>query len=243
MIDWREEGVLLVVRRHGESATIVEMLTRDHGRHAGVVRGGQSRRIAPVLQPGAQLDVTWSARLQDHLGHFTVEPVRGRAARLMADRLALAGLSAVTALAAFVLPEREPHPAFYDRTVQLLDLMGETDAWPLAYLRWEAALLEEMGFGLDLSACAVTGAEEGLTFVSPRTGRAVSAAGAGAWKDRLLPLPPALLGRGSGPDAEIRAGLVTTGHFLEHSLAPALGDRPLPAARARLIAALSRHSA
>lgn len=240
MIEWREEGVLLSVRKHGESAAIVEVLTRDHGRHAGVVRGGQSRKVAPILQPGAQLDLTWGARLEDHLGHFTVEPLRSRAARLMSDRLALAGLSAVTAMTAFVLPEREAHPAFYDRTVQLLDLMGETDAWPLAYLRWEVALLEEMGFGLDLTSCAVTGAAEGLIYVSPRSGRAVSAAGAGAWKDRLLPLPPALMGLGPAPDAEITEGLRTTGHFLAHSLAPALGDKPLPTARDRLLAALKR---
>ncbi len=242
MIEWREEGVLLAVRRHGESAAIIEVLTRDHGRHAGVVRGGQGRRMAPVLQPGAQLDLTWGARLEDHLGHFSVEPVRSRAARLMSDRLALSGLGAVVAIAAFSLPEREAHPAFYDSTVQLLDLMGETDAWPLAYLRWEAAVLEEMGFGLDLSVCAVTGATEGLAYVSPKSGRAVSTAGAGDWADRLLPLPPPLLGRGTGPDEEILAGLHTTGYFLAHRLAPALGDKPLPPARDRLIAALRRQA-
>ncbi len=243
MIEWREEGVLLAVRRHGESAAIIEVLTRGHGRHAGVVRGGQSRKVAPALQPGAQLDLTWQARLEDHLGAFRVEPVRSRAALLMSDRLALAGLNAVCALAGFVLPEREPHAAFYDRTVQLLDLMGATGAWPLAYLRWEAALLDEMGFGLDLSACTVTGAAENLVYVSPRTGRAVSRDAAGAWRDRLLPLPAALLGRGPAPDAEILDGLLTTGHFLAERLAPALGDRPLPPARDRLIAALRRQSA
>ena len=121
--------------------------------------------------------------------------------------------------------------------------MGETDAWPLAYLRWELALLDEMGFGLDLTACAVTGATEDLIYVSPRTGRAVSRDGAGAWADRLLPLPDALLGKGPAPDGEILEGLRTTGHFLENSLAPSLGDKALPAARNRLMAVLSRHSA
>ena len=168
---------------------------------------------------------------------------RMRAAALMRDRLALAGLAAVTALCSYALPEREAHPRMFDRTVQLLDLMGHTDAWPLAYLRWEAALLEEMGFGLDLTCCAVTGASDGLTYVSPRTGRAVSAAGAGDWANRLLPLPPALLGQGPAPDAEILEGLRTTGHFLTHSLAPSLGDKPLPAGRDRLIAALGRLAA
>ena len=115
MIEWREEGVLLAVRKHGETAAIIEVLTREHGRHAGVVRGGQSRKLAPILQPGAQLDVTWGARLEDHLGHYAVEPVRSRAAALMTDRLALAGLGAVAALSSFTLPERQPHPALYDQ--------------------------------------------------------------------------------------------------------------------------------
>lgn len=232
--------MLLAVRKHGESAAIIEVLTRDHGRHAGVVRGGQSRKMSPILQPGTQLDVTWGARLEDHLGHFAVEPLRSRAALLMSDQLALAGLGAVVALTVFALPERQPHPALYQRTVQLLDLMGETDAWPLAYLRWELALLDEMGFGLDLSACAVTGATKGLAYVSPRSGRAVSATGAGDWAPKLLPLPDALLGRGPAPDSEILDGLRTTGHFLTNSLAPSLGDKPLPAARDRLLAALRK---
>lgn len=243
MIEWREDGVLLAVRKHGENAAIIEVLTRDHGRHAGVVRGGQSRKIAPILQPGSQLDVTWTARLEDHLGAFTVEPIRSRAATLMTNRLALAGLNAVTSLTSFVLPEREAHAAFYDRTVQLLDLMGATEAWPLAYLRWEAALLDEMGFGLDLSACAVTGTTQDLIYVSPKSGRAVSAAGAGTWADRLLPLPPALRGEGAAPDSEILDGLRTTGHFLADRLAPALGDKPLPPARDRLLTALHRVAA
>lgn len=242
MIEWRDEGALLSVRRHGESSAIVEIFTAEHGRHAGLVRGGASRRSAPVLQPGAQLAVNWRARLDAHLGSFTVEPVRSRAALVLGDRLALAGLNAVCALLSFALPEREPHPALYQRSVTLLDLLGRTDAWPLAYLRWELALLEEMGFGLDLSACAATGASADLAYVSPKTGRAVSVAGAGAWADRLLPLPPALTGRGPAPDAEILDGLRTTGHFLAQWLAPALGDRPLPPARGRLIAALARQA-
>ncbi len=241
-MDWRDEGVLLAVRRHGESAAIIEVLTAEHGLHAGVVRGGASRKMAPILQPGAQLDLTWRARLEEHLGSFTVDLQRSRSATMMGDRTALAGLNAVCGLICFAFPERVPHGAFYGRTVQLLDLMGETDAWPLAYLRWEVALLEETGFGLDLSACAVTGATEGLAYVSPKTGRAVTAAGAGAYADRLLPLPPVLLGQGAAPDLELLQALRTTGHFLTAHLAPSLGDRPLPAARTRLIDALSRQS-
>ncbi len=242
-MEWRDEGLLLAVRPHGESAAIIEVFTEAHGRHAGVVRGGTSRRVAPILQRGAQLDLAWRARLEEHIGSFTVEPVRSRAATALGDRRALAGLSAVTALLAFCLPERAPHPALYRRSVALMDLLPEAELWPLAYLRWELALLEEMGFGLDLSACAVTGATEGLAYVSPRTGRAVTRAAAGDWADRLLPLPPCLVGAGEAEEDEIAQALGTTGHFLHHHLAPQLGDRPLPQARQRYVDLLARESA
>ncbi|KAA0912609.1 DNA repair protein RecO [Aquicoccus porphyridii] len=234
-MEWRDQGILLNVRRHGETSAIIEMFTETHGRHAGVVRGGTSRKIAPVLQPGAQLDVTWRARLEDHIGSFTVEPVRSRAAAVMGSRLSLAGLNAVVGLLLFSLPEREAHGAMYRRSEQLLDLLGQDDLWPLAYLHWELALLEEMGFGLDLSVCAVTGAREGLEFVSPRTGRAVSRAGAGEWVDRLLPLPQCLLGQGDVPDAEILQGFDVTGYFLREKLAAELLHKPLPEARERFV--------
>lgn len=239
-MDWRGTGILLNVRRHGETSAIIEVFTEEKGRHAGIVRGGTSRKVAPTLQPGAQLDVAWRARLEDHIGAFTVEPLRSRAALVMADRLALAGLNAVTGLLSFCLPEREACPALYLRTVQLLDLLGQNDVWPLAYLRWEVSLLEEMGYGLDLRTCAVTGVTEDLAFVSPKTGRAVSRAGAGVWADRLLPLPPILLGYGNGDDAEIVLGLETTGHFLNTHLAPDLGTRPVPDARSRFVDAFIR---
>lgn len=238
-MEWRDQGILLSARRHGETSAIIEVFTPKQGRHAGVVRGGTSRKIAPSLQPGAQLDVAWRARLEDHIGAFTVEPLRSRAAVAMQDRLALAGLNAVTALLSFCLPEREPHPALYLRTETLLDMLGQGDVWPLAYLKWELRLLEEMGYALDLESCAVTGVSEELIYVSPKTGRAVSAKGAGEWADRLLPLPPVLRG-GAGSDAEIAQGLVTTGHFLTAHLARDLGGKPLPEARARFIDAFSR---
>ncbi|SMX30834.1 DNA repair protein RecO [Actibacterium lipolyticum] len=240
-MEWRDQGALLSVRRHGETSAIIEVFTPQHGRHAGVVRGGTSRKIAPILQPGAQLDLTWRARLDEHMGSFTVEPIRSRAASVMGDRLSLAGLNAVTAMLLFTLPEREAHPALYARSITMLDLLGHADAWPLAYLRWEVALLEEMGFGLDLTRCAVTGSRDDLAYVSPRTGRAVSAEGAGEWADKLLPLPMCLLGQGPVEADEIRDGLRTTGHFLGQWLAPSLGNKPLPEARQRLIDLLDRH--
>lgn len=130
-MDWRDQGALLSVRKHGETSVIIDVFTAEHGRHAGVVRGGVSRKIAPTLQPGAQLDVTWRARLEEHIGSYTVEPLRSRAL-VLSDRTALAGLNAITALLAYALPEREPHPVLYDRTQSMLDLLGINEAWPTA---------------------------------------------------------------------------------------------------------------
>lgn len=240
-MDWREEGILLAARPHGESSAIIEVFTAGHGRHAGVVRGGAGRRMAPVLQPGAQLDCRWRARLDDHIGGFTVELMRSRSGAVLDDRAALLGLASVLALLGFSLPERQPHPRLYRRTCDLLDMMAAGGAgWPTAYLRWELHLLDELGFGLDLSACAVSGLREGLAYVSPRSGRAVSAIAAGEWAPRLLPLPGCLIRDAAASPADISAGLRLTGHFLEHHAAPAIGNRALPEARARLVAWLNR---
>ena len=197
-MEWRDTGILLSSRAHGEHAAIIDVFTPERGRHAGVVRGGAGRKMAPVLQPGAQLDVAWRARLEGHLGAFTVEPVKSRAAAVMGDRTALAGLNALCGLLQFALAERDPHPDLYERTLLVFDLLGESEAWPLAYVQWELALLEELGFGLDLESCAVTGSMQELIYVSPRTGRAVSRQGAGEWADRLLALPACLRGVGDG---------------------------------------------
>ncbi|WP_375229944.1 DNA repair protein RecO [Roseobacter sp. S98] len=239
-MEWRDQGILLSTRRHGETSAIIEVFTPDHGRHAGVVRGGTSRKIAPHLQPGAQLDLVWQARLEDHIGSFRVEPVRSRAASALGERLALAGLNAVTGLLGFCLPEREPHPELYRHTEQLLDLLDQPDLWPLAYLKWEVRLLHEMGYALELDRCAVTGTQEDLIYVSPKSGRAVSRGAAGEWADRLLPLPPVLRGTGNAPDQEIADSFVTTGYFLTQHLARDLGDKPLPDARARFVDLFSR---
>ena len=238
-MDWRDEGVLLAVRRHGETSSIIEVFTLGHGRHAGIVHGGASRRLAPLLQPGAQLDVAWRARLDEHLGSYAVEPLRSRAA-LMSDRLALAGLNSICALLTFLLPEREAHGALYGATIGLLDRIGAGEGWAVDYLRWELGLLEEMGYGLDLSSCALTGSRDDLAYVSPKSGRAVAREAAGEWEDRLLPLPACLLGQGPAAAGDIADGLRLTGYFLEHRIAPDLGNRPLPEARRRLVTLLSR---
>jgi len=239
-MEWRDQGILLRMRRHGEGSAIVDMFTAEHGRHAGVIRGGASRKMAPILQPGAQLDLLWRARLEDHLGSYQAELMRSRAGAALSGRLALAGLNAVTGLLAFCLPDREPHPDLYLRSERLLDLLGQDDIWPLAYLQWEMALLEELGFGLDLSCCAVSGAHDELIYISPKSGRAVSRASAGEWADRLLPLPAVMRGEGEAGTGEILQGLSTTGFFLEHRLAPSLGNTPLPDARGRFLDVLTR---
>jgi DNA repair protein RecO (recombination protein O) len=237
-MDWRDEGILLSMRPHGETSAIIEVLTAAHGRHMGVVRGGTSRRMAATLQPGTGLVLDWRARLDDHIGSFTVEPVKSRA-HLLSDRLALAGLMAVCTLLHEALPEREPHPALWSRTLGLMDRLG-VEGWTADYVRWELCLLEEIGFGLDLSACAVTGATVGLAYVSPKSGRAVTVQGAGDWADRLLPLPEGLGGEGPLTPEAVRDGLRLTGFFLDRELRPVLHDRPLPEARSRLVDLLSR---
>lgn len=228
---------MLSVRRHGESKAIIEVFTARHGRHAGVVLGGASRKLAAVLQPGAQLDVSWRARLDDQLGTYTVELIRARAGLVLADRLALAALGAVTALCRFALPERLPYPGFYAQTEALADALC-APGWARAYALWELALLEETGFGLDLAQCAVTGATEGLAYVSPRTGRAVTVEAAGAYSARLLQLPQTLRDASVPLDAaSFRQALHLSGYFLHERLGTAQG-KPLPEARARLLAVL-----
>lgn len=239
MIEWHDEGIVLSARPHGENAAILDLFTRAHGRHAGVVRGGTGRRLRPLLQPGADLSVRWQARLEEHLGAFAVEPLRARSA-LAENRLTLAGLASVTALLSITLPERDPHPALHLATGGLLDLEAAPADWALAYLHWEMRLLEDLGFGLDLSHCVVTGAREGLAFVSPRSGRAVARGAAGVWEARLLPLPPVMLGQDEGGAGDLVAALSTTGWFIGSRLLASQGDRPLPSARARLVHEITR---
>lgn len=239
-MEWQDEGTLIGSRPHGETSAIIEVFTAQHGRHAGVLRGGASRKVAAMLQPGSQVTVSWRARLDDHLGVFQAEPLRSRAG-LMADRMALAGLNAICAMLRFALPERAAYPLLYGRTQDLLSWLDGA-GWAADYLRWEMLLLEETGFGLDLARCAVTGSREDLAYVSPRTGRAVSRSGAGDWTPRLLPLPQGLLGQGDMSGTELAQGFAITGHFLLRELSALHHGRQLPEARARLIDLLARES-
>lgn len=238
-MEWRDQGMVLAVRPHGETSVIAEVFTRAHGRHLGLVRGGTSRKLAPLLQPGAQIDVIWKARLEDQLGTYTTEPIRSRIAPVMGDPARLAALSSLCALAAFCLPEREPMGAFQGLTEEVADAIQSGQGWLTGYLNWELRLLEETGFGLDLSECANGGGSNDLAYVSPRTGRAVSRAGAGPWADRLLPLPDCLIGGALSLEG-VQSALSLTGYFLTEKLAPSLGNRPLPPARARLIGQIAK---
>ena len=244
-MEWSDDAIVLSVRPHGESSAILEALTRRHGRHLGLVRGGASRRARPALLPGNSLHVSWRARLNEHLGNFSAELFRARAGDMLDSRDALAGLNAFCAVVAAAMPEREAHEQVFEAGTILLDAMQEDGIahWGALYVRFEAGLLEALGFGLDLSRCASTGAAEGLVYVSPRTGRAVSQLAGDPYKERLFALPGFLLGsQNAAPDAaEVIAGLKLTGHFLlERVLRP--HGREMPPARLRLDGLVARES-
>lgn len=244
-MEWSDDAIVLSVRPHGESSAILEALTRRHGRHLGLVRGGASRRARPSLQPGNTLHVSWRARLSEHLGNLSVELARARAGDILESRESLIGLNAFCAVVGAALPEREAHEEVFEAASVLLDAMQEDGFahWGALYVRFEAGLLDVLGFGLDLSHCASTGALDNLAYVSPRSGRAVSLAAGEPYKDRLFALPSFLLGTQSAmPDAaEVAAGLKLTGHFLlERVLHP--HGRELPAARLHLDGLAARES-
>ncbi len=234
-MEFEDDAFVLAARAHGESGAIVELLTARHGRYAAHVAGGGSRRIRPFLQPGAQVLVRYRARVSDQLGSASLEPVGEGPGALFDDPLALAGLAAAAAVAAGGLPEREPHPGAYLAFEALIGALAIPDIWPAVFVRFEAGLLQDLGFGLDLSKCAATGATDDLVYVSPRTGRAVSRGAGEPYKDRLLTLPPFMLGAQAGLSAgDVGAGLGLTGHFLEAFIFGPL-NRPLPPARLWLL--------
>ncbi len=242
-MEWKEPGLVLSVRSHGETSAIVELMTSAHGRHLGLVRGGRSRRLRPVLQPGNTVDATWRARLDEHLGAYLVEPVRLRTAELMASTT---GIYGVQTLAAHLrlLPERDPHPNLFDAAIVLLDHLDDPLIAACLLVRFEVALLDELGFGLDLASCAVSGGSTDLAWVSPKSGRAVSRQAGEAWADRLLDLPAFL---SASPDRQIsadaravRQGFELTGYFLTRDVYGPRGIDP-PPERAGLIARTISH--
>jgi len=213
-MQWSDQGIILGVRRHGETSVIAEVMTAAHGRHMGLVRGGRSRRQQPLLQPGNKVELAWRARLDEHLGMFQVEPVSLRAARLMEQATSVHGIQAMAALLR-LLPERDPHPHLYEALDVILDAMDSpADAGEL-FIRFELAILDDLGFGLDLSRCAATGATSDLAYVSPKSGRAVSRDAGLQWSDKLLALPAFLAERhGEAADGQgLAAAFRLTAYF------------------------------
>lgn len=235
-MQWSDEAIVLSLRPHGETAGILELLTRNHGRHLGVVHGCSSSRIRGALQPGNRLNVTWRARIAEHLGVLETELMSARAPQFFERRSSLIALNAAIAVAAIVLPEREPHEAAYAGGDALLDAISDGDLadWGALFVYWELGLLHELGFGLDLSTCAVTGTTGDLVYVSPRSGRAVSRSAGKDYRERLLPLPQFLRSPGIAADiAGISAGLQMTAHFFRRWLLNPYG-KEIPFARQRL---------
>jgi len=239
-MQWSDEGVVLSVRAHGETAAVLELFTRRHGRHLGLVHGGRSRRLRPILQIGNHVDATWKARLADNLGHFSLELRKGFAALLMEDGAALAAMMSMAALAR-LLPERDPHPNLFEITQFVLGFLDDREVWPALVVRWELALLDELGFGLDLASCAATGKGTDLIYVSPKSGRAVSSEAGEPYKDRLLALPGFLRAGAAGAVGrdDVLAGFALTGHFLEVRVL-AQRNLAMPEARSRLLSYLRR---
>jgi DNA repair protein RecO (recombination protein O) len=239
--EWEDRGIVLSLRPHGETDAVLTLLTEHRGRHAGLVHGGDSRKQRSVLQPGNMVHARWHARLETQLGTLTVESLRSFAAFALTAPLKLAGLNAVCAMLDMTLPEREPHPGIFHAALELLEHLGDV-AWNAHYVRWELALLREMGYGLDLRTCAATGQTDELEFVSPRSGRAVSRAAAAPYAGRLLALPPFLLHDDASyiPAIEdIRSGLSLTGYFFDRDVFAPL-RQTLPQARTRFVDLISR---
>ncbi len=230
-MEWRDEGVILAVRSHGETSAIAEIFSVEHGRCLGLVRGGRSRHMRPVLQAGNLVSLVWRARLEEHLGNFTLEPLSLRAGLIIESALRLTGLGALTALAQ-VLPEREPHPRLYHAMRIVLEAIDRDELWPALMVRWEMGLLEELGFGLDLSQCAATGQLEDLIYVSPKSGKAVSAAAGKPYHDKLFGLPDFLNGGLAATPAQVCEGMKLTGHFLERHV---FGPRNIAMPQARMM--------
>lgn len=233
-MDWSDEGLILGVRRHGETAAILEVLTRRHGRYLGLIHGGQSRKMRPVLQTGNSVAVNWRARLSEQLGTFSAEIIQSYAAIALQDKKALAGLNTVCGLAR-LLPEREQQGGLYEAMIVILDHLQLNEVWPGLLVRWELELLRELGVGLDLNKCVVTGSRSELVYVSPKSGCAVSETAGKPYHDKLMKLPVFLTSESQAQvtEKDILSGLELTGYFLQNRVLEARGLE-FPEARRRL---------
>ncbi|MEM1192679.1 MAG: DNA repair protein RecO [Pseudomonadota bacterium] len=234
-MEWNDKAIILSARAHGEGHAVAELFSPERGRWSGLVYGGAGRKMSPLLQPGNRVAAHWRGRLEDSLGHFSLELTEPVAAVLLGERIPLAGLSAVTSVALACLPEREAHPRIYDGLDIVLGTFEDADIWPVLMARWELGVLGDLGFGLNLESCAATGATDDLIYISPKSARAVSREAGLPYQSKLLPLPGFLRGTGSAPDlAAAIEGLHTTGYFLETRILH-LANRTLPEARVRVI--------
>jgi len=239
-MEWIDEAIVLSARPHGENAAVVTLMTPQHGRWAGLMAGGQGRSAQPILQPGNRVKAKWRARMPEQLGHYTLDLLMSHAAGWLDNAEILAIVSSACAVPEASLPERQPMPGVFAGLAILLGLQDE-DLWGPAYVKWEMGLLQALGYGLDLSQCAANGTADDLIYVSPRTGRAVSAEAGAPYKEKLLPLPGFLIGTAEWTAADVRQGLDITAHFLRthvfahpHSRLLVKQDGDLPQARQRL---------
>ncbi|CAN5414411.1 DNA repair protein RecO [soil metagenome] len=234
-MDFHEEAFVLSARAHGDTGVVVDLLTETQGRRGAYVAGGASRKMKPFLQAGSRVLVDYRARTSDHLGSARLEAVGEGVSALFDDPVALTGLTAAAAVAQGALPEREPHPGAFLAFEALMSAFRIPSVWPAIFVRFEAGLLEDLGFGLDLSRCAATGTMDDLIYVSPRTGRAVSREAGAPYADKMLKLPPFMLGAQAGlGEGDVGAGLDLTGHFLEQFVFHPQ-NRPIPEARIWMI--------
>lgn len=239
-MQWIDEGIVLGVKKHGEASAILELMTRGHGRHLGLVRGGTGSRMRPILQPGNSVTATWRARLDEHLGNYTVEGMRLRAATFLGASHAVYGVTHLAALTR-LLPERDPHPLVYSALEEILDRLDDARLIAPQVARFELALLAELGFGLDLAQCVATGGKSDLAYVSPKSGRAVSREAGEPWRDKLMPLPAFLAAEDENEPspADIANSFEITGFFLDRHIFQPRG-LALPDARRQFIAAVLR---
>jgi DNA repair protein RecO (recombination protein O) len=240
-MDWSDEGIFLGAKPLGEANAVAELFTLGHGRHLGLVRGGRSRRLRPLLQPGNRLRVTWRARLSEHLGGFNLELIEAHAARALDDAAALAAIGSLAGLAR-LLPERDPHPQLYAAALHVIAAFDAPRLWPALLVRWELLLLQDLGFGLDLGECAATSDDTDLVYVSPRSGRAVSREAGQPYDAKLLKLPAFLRDDDvAAGESDLLAGFALAGYFLEKDVLAPHG-LVMPQARERLIGLLARRA-
>lgn len=237
---WRDQGILLGTTPFGETSVIVDALTCENGRMRAVLRGGQSRKFRPILQIGNILDITWRARLSEHMGSVQIDLVKSYP-EIMDNQITLCGIASMTAMLSVFLEDRDPQPEIYQTTLNLHSLLSEPDMWSVGYFFWELALLEELGFGLDVGKCVVTGETKDLRYISPKSGCAVSIQAAGEWANRLLPMPR-IMSTHNKKMSDVFDGLQVLSYFWENKVSPGLNVQTLPTSRVRFLDIMQRHT-